>query len=32
VYEHVGFVETVVTSAAQSAAKLTVRSLRPLAR
>ena len=32
VYEHVGFVETVVTSAAQSAAKVTVRSSRPLAR
>jgi hypothetical protein len=32
VYEHVGSVETVVTSAAQSAAKVTVRSLRPLAR
>ena len=32
VYEHVGSVETVVTSAAQSAAKATVRSLRPLAR
>jgi hypothetical protein len=32
VSEHVGSVETVVTSAAQSAAKVTVRSLRPLAR
>jgi hypothetical protein len=32
VYEHVGFAEIVVTLAAQSAAKVTVRSLRPLAR
>jgi hypothetical protein len=32
VYEHVGSAEIVVTSAAQSAAKVTVRSLRPLAR